>query len=185
MKLAPFLLLFVSSVLGLAACGGGTADVGGTPGGGTSPAPGGTSTATPATPAAPDPVVGIYHLSQVDATNLELRADGTYRWTIEGCDFGGGQCGYWKKALSGEVMLSAGDADLEWSWDGSFKQKMRWLSVTKTADGVRVVGETSSSQKVTQDWKTGRSCAVCGGNLGPTGQKECTEPLPEVCTSTR
>lgn len=168
--LAPLVL-----VTALAACTGGATPIGDEP---TSPA---ASAPTESTPTAPDPVVGVYHLSQVDATNLQLDADGTFRWTIEGCDFGGGQCGTWTKNASGEIMLSAGDAELEWSWDGSFRQGMRWLRVSKTADGVHVEGETTSSEHVTQEWEAGRSCAVCGGNLGPTGQNECTDPLPDVC----
>lgn len=171
-RLLPSALLPVATAL--AACTGGA-----TPIGDQASAP--ASAPGDATPAAPDPVVGVYHLSQVDATNLQLDADGTFRWTIEGCDYGGGQCGRWTKDAAGEIMLSAGDAELEWSWDGSFKQGMRWLRVSKTSDGVHVEGETTSSEHVRQEWKAGRACAVCGGNLGPTGQSECNDPLPDVC----
>jgi hypothetical protein len=173
MKRVPFFFLLAASAVVFGACGGGV--------------DGGASSETagnaPNAPEPPDPVLGTYHLTQVDATNLQLTADGVYRWTIEGCDFGGGQCGHWTKNDKGEILLTA--ERLEWSWDGSFKQSMRWLKVKPTAEGVHIEGETDAYEHVEQDWAKGRSCAVCGGNLGPTGQKLCDAPLPDVCLGTR
>jgi hypothetical protein len=127
------------------------------------------------------PALGTYHLDQVDATNLDIRADGSYQWSIEGCDFGGGQCGTWKQNDAGNLVLESGSAEIEWSYDGSFKQPLRTLSVKKNGEDVSVVGETKDGKTFTQSWKKGRSCAVCGGNLGPTGQEACSTPLPKVC----
>lgn len=147
-------------------------------GGSTSATPAGSSgTATDA-----EALVGTYRLDQVDATNLEIRADGFYQWSIEGCDFGGGQCGTWKTDASGNVVLESGDADIEWSYGGSFKQIVRTIQLKKSGDDVTVLGVTDTGKSFEQSWKKGRSCAVCGGNLGPTGQEACATPLPKICT---
>jgi hypothetical protein len=138
--------------------------------------------ATPSSPVAPDSLVGTYHLTQVDATNLQIRADGTYTWTIEGCDFGGGQCGTWRSGLGGTVILEADKDEMEWTHDGSFKQRVQTLRVEKDGTkGVTVQGITSDGQAFRQSWSAGRACAICGGNLGPTGQETCDAPLPDVC----
>lgn len=154
----------VASACLASACGGGTGK----------PASGATLSAAPLP-------LGTYHLDQVDATNLDLRADGTYQWSIEGCDFGGGQCGTWKQDDAGNLLLTGGSAEIVWTFEGSFKQPMRTLAVKKDGEDVTVVGETKGGKQVSQKWKKGRRCAVCGGNVGPTGQEACDTPLPNVC----
>jgi hypothetical protein len=175
-----FLTSCLSLSLLLSACGGSVeqASVTGEPRSSTP-----TKEAAPsAPPSAPTDLVGIYHLTQVDATNLELRADGTYTWTIEGCDFGGGQCGTWKAGLGGAVVLEADKDEMEWMHDGSFKRRVKTLRVEKDgAKGVTVQGITDDGEAFKQSWSAGRACAICGGNLGPTGQEECDAPLPDVC----
>jgi hypothetical protein len=38
----------------------------------------------------------MYHLvDRVDATSLELKGDGTFRWLMQGCDFGYRESGRW------------------------------------------------------------------------------------------
>jgi hypothetical protein len=146
---------------------------------------GGTTTPSESAPGSPEaeaPTVGVYHLDQVDATNLEIRADGAFQWTIEGCDFGGGQCGSWEKK-DGKLVLSGGPPGLEWSHDGSFKAKLRALVVTRDGDDLLVAGQTETGESFTQTWKKGRSCAICGGQLGPTGQELCDAPLPSKCAN--
>ena len=58
---------------------------------------------------------------------------------------------------------------------------MQTLTVKKNGDDVTVLGVTDAGKAFEQSWKKGRSCAVCGGNLGPTGQEACSAPLPKVC----
>jgi hypothetical protein len=168
MSTRAFALVLLPTLV-LAACGGAAA----TPDSSSAPAP------------SSSPAPGIYHLDQVDATNLEIYPDGTYAWSIEGCDFGGGQCGAWKPNQVGNLVLSAGSADLEWSYGGSFRQKLASAMVVKKGDDLEVVGETDDGERFTQTWRRGRSCAVCGdtasGSLGPVGQQECDEPLPSIC----
>ncbi|MFX8680882.1 hypothetical protein ABTM69_19740, partial [Acinetobacter baumannii] len=48
----------------------------------------------PAPDAAPQPTP-IYHLSQIDETNIALLPNGTFVWRIFGCDFSGGGDGRW------------------------------------------------------------------------------------------
>jgi len=160
----------LSLFLLLAACGGSTSSAPS----GSSGSSGSSGTSTP------DSFVGIYHLDQVDATNLELRADGLYQWSIEGCDFGGGQCGTWKADDEGNIVLESGSAAVEWSYDGSFKQVVQTLTIKKNGGDVTVLGVTDKGKSFEQSWKKGRSCAICG-NVGPTGQEECSAPLPKVC----
>lgn len=162
----------LSFFLLLAACGGSTES---TPTGSS-----GSSGSSGATPTAAE-LVGTYHLAQVDATNLDVRADGTYQWSIEGCDFGGGQCGTWKTNEEGALVLESGGADIEWSYGGSFRQVMQTLTVKKNGEDVTVFGVTKTGKSFEQSWTKGRSCALCGGNLGPTGQEACLTPLPKVC----
>ncbi len=162
LRALPLLLLLV-------ACGGST-DATPT---GSSGSSGGTATGAA--------LVGTYHLSEVDATNLDVRSDGTYQWSIEGCDFGGGQCGTWTTKDEGTIVLESGGADIEWSYGGSFRQVVKTLTVKKNGEDVTVVGVTSAGESFEQPWTKGRSCAVCGGSLGPTGQEACGTPLPKVC----
>lgn len=154
---------------------------------------GATSTGSSAAPAedggvletAPDESVtstfGIWHRAQVDATNLEIKADGTFRWTIEGCDFGGGDCGVWKAHPEGGIVLrpAAGDTSFEWMGSG-FRDAASALRVTRVGDTVVIRG-TVGGEVRDQKWELGRVCAQCGGTLGPTGQNACDVPLPDVC----
>jgi hypothetical protein len=160
----------------LVACGSATDSTvtssGGSSGVAPSPAP---SSASPDTT-----LLNVYHLDQVDATNLELRPDGSFQWTIEGCDFGGGQCGGWTKK-NDAFVLSGGPSGLEWSYGSSFKERVTALEASRAGDDLVVSGVTASGEAFTQTWKKGRSCALCGGTLGPTGQAACRDPLPSVC----
>ena len=167
--------LFFAAPLVLVACGGSTEPTA-TSSSSSSGSSGQETSKTSAAAAA----IGIYHLDQVDATNLEIRADGAFQWTIEGCDFGGGQCGSWTEA-NGKLALSGGPPGLEWSHDGSFKARVTDIVVTKTGEDLLVSGLTKDGRAFTQTWKKGRSCAICGGQLGPTGQQECSTPLPREC----
>lgn len=132
--------------------------------------------------------VGTWHLQQVDATNLEIKSDGTFRWSIEGCDFGGGDCGTWTLDPDGLGIRLNGtrEGGFTWSSDGSFKTPVTSLRVTRTNDASAVLvtdPNDASASKPSQRWESGRVCAICGGNLGPTGQQKCSEPLPDVCAS--
>lgn len=175
--------LFASLSLSFLACGGavdGASSTGSSGGSsGAAPAP---SSPTKEGARPPAGVVGVFHLSRVDATNLEIRADGFYKWSIEGCDFGGGQCGYWKTGEGGKSIILDGGPATEWSHDGSFKARVTQLRVTPDGQGgVEVQGITTGAESFRQTWEGGRVCAVCGGSLGPTGQEACDAPLPDIC----
>src|SRR5260221_5075223 len=125
-------------------------------------------------------LVGVYHHAQVDATNLDLRDDGTFVWTIAGCDFGGGGCGTWTDDGRGLTLTSSGGKPLMWSHDGSFQFAIDWAVVTKTDTGVSVTARPADgSADFTDTWSTGRVCPICTSG-GPSGQKSCDAALPDA-----
>ncbi len=130
---------------------------------------------------------GTYHLpDQADASNLVLDADGTFRWTIEGCDLGGGDCGTWKRSQPHTIVLqpSPGKASFQWSSGGGISPTTA-LNVSSNAGSADLVIEVpqKGEKPTVARWKPGRVCAVCGGGAGPTGQKACTDavPVPAQC----
>lgn len=134
--------------------------------------------AAPATAATA--LVGVYHHAQVDATNLDLRDDGTFVWTIAGCDFAGGGCGTWTDDGRALTLRSSNGKPLTWSHDGSFVFRIDWAVVTKTDDGASVTARPSDgSPDFTDTWKAGRVCPICSGG-GPSGERECNEALPDA-----
>jgi hypothetical protein len=183
---------FIASffVLALVACGGSAESVTDPS---SSPAPSGSSSQSPGTsenPESPegpyyasDPTqAGVFHKEQVDATNLRIDSNYHFEWTISGCDFGGGDEGRWESHSEGGIVLlpNTGKPYFEWSHEG-FKDRAVSLRLTHEGDDVKITGSMEDGSVITQTWKGGCACAVCGGNLGPTGQEECKAPLPEIC----
>ncbi|MBX3191064.1 MAG: hypothetical protein KF819_28970 [Labilithrix sp.] len=166
----PFSLLFV-----LGACGGTTSE------GASAPSESISGSAQAAPSESVSTTFGIWHREQVDATNLEIKPDGTFLWSIEGCDFGGGGCGRWQADAEGIVLQPLeGNVSFEWSHQG-FKDRVRFIRIKREGETVAIRGMIVDGESFTQTWKSGRSCAICGGSLGPTGQEACSTPLPAVC----
>jgi len=156
-------------------------------GGSTEPAP--TSSSSPSaspsgTPATNDPAAfeGVFHHEQVDATNLRIDSDGHFHWTIEGCDFSGGDEGRWKAHPEGGILLEPANGYdyFEWS-SGGFRDRAVALRLTLEGDVLTVKGTMDNGEPISQTWKAGCVCPVCGGNLGPTGQNNCPSPTPDIC----
>ncbi len=122
---------------------------------------------------ATDDIVGAFHLPppQVDAVNLSLISDGTLRWTISGCDFGGDEIGRW--VIDGDVVRlqpADGRSELYWVDDVSFRNRVPTLEAMIEGNVLHVVGTG-----IDQRWQRGVICPVCGtpGYEGPSGLEEC------------
>jgi hypothetical protein len=117
---------------------------------------------------------GVYHLEgQVDALNFQLAADGTFHATACGCDFYGETVGRWRRDGTEIVFTPQAAAPTIW-----------WVGLNRVP---QVTGQLTAHEiivregTVLQRWLPGRVCSVCGGTLGPTGQRSCPEPLPKEC----
>ena len=172
-------------VLALVACGGSAES---TSSSSPSPSPSGSSSSEPPGTEGPPysskpDEAGVFHKEQVDATNLRIDSNFHFAWTISGCDFGGGDEGRWESHSEGGILLlpNTGSEFFEWSHEG-FKDRALSLRLTHEGTDVKITGKMEDGSIITQTWKGGCACAVCGGNLGPTGQETCKAPLPEICT---
>ncbi len=95
---------------------------------------------------------------------------------------GGGGCGIWKKTQPNGIVLLPADGQTEFSWIDRGVHADDQVRVTTDASGELIVEVPEPGEKPTFDrWKKGRVCAECGGNLGPTGQQACTEPVERRC----
>lgn len=180
---------FITSffLLALVACGGSESSSSTSPSSSPAPAPSDSSGTGPGTEgpgnysSKPDEA-GVFHKEQVDATNLRIDSNFHFAWTISGCDFGGGAEGRWESHPDGGIVLlpSTGSTFFEWSHEG-FRDHATSLRLTHDGDTVKIAGSMEDGSTITQTWKSGCACAVCGGNLGPTGQETCKAPLPDIC----
>lgn len=133
--------------------------------------------AAPPRDAAPQPTP-VFHLSQVDETNIALLPNGAFVWRIFGCDFSGGGDGRWV-ALGPKhyQLLPSKGTTLEWPGKGGVG------AVTSVDVEVMPTGELHThtlavTGPLDQIWQPGRVCAVCGG-LGPSGQPViCSDAFP-------
>jgi hypothetical protein len=124
-------------------------------------------------------MIGSWSLpGHVDATNLEIRADGTFVWDIDGCDFGGGGEGRWRTdpvvGPPGAFIFEPprGQATFDWMDDVTFRLPVASLRVARNGDHLSVSGD-DRGKPFTQTWDPGSVCPNCGGQLGPTGQRKC------------
>jgi hypothetical protein len=117
---------------------------------------------------------GVYHAeNQVDALNVQLNPDGTFHATFCGCDYDGAAAGRWRRDGDGIVLLPPPGAET-FFWIGVGRVgELRGRLTPQTI----LVGEGGAAEP----WAPGRVCPVCGGSLGPTGQRSCPEPLPKEC----
>jgi hypothetical protein len=127
---------------------------------------------------------GTYHLDRDDATNLELRADGTFRWSLEACDLHAGDCGTWAAVGSGFELRPGNGKSFSWVVGSSFANETSLLKIEpgSTPDRVIISGRAGQTD-ARQEWKRGRICPVCGSQLplGPSGTRACTDPIPWNC----
>lgn len=124
-------------------------------------------------------LLGTFHYEGIpDAANLVVREDGTFAWSLEGCDFGGNNCGRWRRDGDALLLEPSGDAKhLGWLEDRCNLH----VRITRGDDDSIVV----DSGGHVRTWKRGALCAVCGPE-GPTALQACSEPrVPPQCTQTR
>ncbi len=117
----------------------------------------------------------LHEVDGIDSTNLWLNEDGSFVWTINGCDFSGGGLGRWSVVSDSEITLLPPEGEDAFLWldDISFMNEVE--SVTLTPADTGFVADASDNS--TTRWATGASCADCGGDMGPTGQDECEQPF--------
>lgn len=137
-------------------------------------------------PPGPD-LLGVYHLPSeegatvVDAVNLQLDEDGTFAWTVEGCDYCSGDRGVWKEAGQALVLSPRSGTSLRWFHGVTFKFAVKEVRV-EAGEGpgaIRVTGISEEMQEAfVQDWPAGRMCPNCDSGLGPDGFALCDDPLP-------
>jgi len=127
----------------------------------------------------------IYHLEgAVDAVNLVVVPDGSFFWTINGCDFFGGDCAVWTKH-GVDIELRPTDARLLFRWvqGGSFATEVVRVTLRPAGpDQVTADGVTTGGTAFKQLWSLGQICPSCGG-MGPTALYPCSDPLlpPAPC----
>jgi len=121
---------------------------------------------------------GVFHHDAVDAVNLRINDDGTFKWTIYGCDFGASVEGVWTRSGDRIVLRSADGAQLDWSNAGSFRFPVDYVEVVAVDGQLDVTGKTNlGGVAFEQTWPSGGVCVACGGQLGPTGQCACADPF--------
>ena len=132
------------------------------------------------------PLVGTYHLPGKNAHNLVLAADGTFRWSVEGCSFIGGDNGRWQPVADGVVLWPRGTGWLErdpsprflWGRAGFFAHQVDRLLVRAGPDGsVRIEG-TVGGEHIDERWSRGRVCVPC--KTTPRVAVTCDAPVPTV-----
>mgnify|MGYP003450011018 CR=1 FL=1 len=121
------------------------------------------------------PALGLHHLpNRVDATNLELREDDAFRWSLAGCDTFGGGSGRIEHEPQTIIALVPEPGRATFSWPGSIAvsltNRVRLQVLEDHLTELRDNGEAG------QSWLPGGVCAVCGGKLGPSGQEACEDP---------
>jgi hypothetical protein len=149
-------------------------------GGGQPPSPSSGTGATPAgspAPAASHPLVGTYNLQAVDAINLVIEPDGTFRWHIHGCDFFGGDCGTWSASAGGLVLEPRAGAKLQWVDDVGVSAVQGTLVLQPGPGRGTIVTGTVAGNSLRQTWNPGRVCATCREG-SPVALHPCDEPVP-------
>lgn len=119
----------------------------------------------------------VYLTDSVDAVNLSLDTDGSFRIFVDGCDYFGCESGVWTLELD-DVVLRPPEGAGWVDWPGSPAAPS--MRLTRGTDGVvySLVDETSD-EKLT--WERGTICPRCTASPGPGGFCRCAEPLPATC----
>lgn len=128
-------------------------------------------------------VPGVYHREGiVDAVNVQVDADGTYYGTLCGCDFGGTGRGRWEREGLTLVFLPE-EPERDALFGLTDLLNVSELRATLHPGGFTIARPAEYGDIFqSQSWVPGRVCPECGrGSLGPTGLRQCDEPLPTEC----
>ena len=128
-----------------------------------------------AAPAAPVPAwaVGVFHPAShfADAVNLMILEEGTFGWSISGCDFGADDHGTAQVTTHGELVLRPLPGRTTFDWMDPVGRLPVESVVLRPADGGGLLSESSLGELV---WAPGGICPVCcRGWLGPCGLEPC------------
>lgn len=131
----------------------------------------------------PPGLAGVFHQEGLlDEVNFRMEPNGTFRWTIYGCDFCSGGEGRWESGTNGVTLLSAsGQPRFNWIVHPSFLAPVDSVVITEDAGGFvadGIVHWQDGDKPFHQSWPRGRICAQCGF-LGPTGLVGCDEPVSQ------
>lgn len=121
----------------------------------------------------PDAYLGIHHRETTGtAYNLEINADGTARWQLDGCDYLDGS-ELRASMEDGALTLRSADGSPTFSFAGDVVQSVR---IVAEESGVRV---TWGGPPQIEIWPTGAVCPSCGGgSLVPVAPPAaCAEPF--------
>jgi hypothetical protein len=121
----------------------------------------------------PNQLIGWFHRPQkIDAINLEILPDGTFRWHSNGCDYANGDEGLWRQEGNLLVLNSRNGKGFYWS-AGSMTTKVLEVHIKPHGEGITTITNRDDSPQL---WEFGAVCAQCeGAKFGPTG-------MPKVCT---
>ena len=130
-------------------------------------------------------VPGVYHQEGVvDAVNVQLNAEGTYYGTVCGCDFSGTGRGRWEREGLTLVFLPE-EPEQDALFELTDLLNTTELRATLHSGGFTIAQPPEHGDIFQrQSWVPGRVCPKCGGGsyrLGPTGLRQCDEPLPTGC----
>lgn len=115
----------------------------------------------------------FYRPQKIDAMNLAILPNGTFRWHVDGCDYADGGKGLWRQEGDMLVFYSRDGKGFTWS-DGSMRTKVLEVHVKTHSAGILTT--ITNRDNTPQLWEFGAVCAQCeGAKFGPTG-------LPKVCT---
>jgi hypothetical protein len=139
------------------------------------------------------PFVGTYHLvdeHRGGAHNLQIKANGTFLWSVEGCDSIGGDNGYWEPTGDGIALRPRGtgwlvrDPSPDFRWEGADglpTHRVRQLVVRAGADGSVIVSGDLEQAPIEERWIAGEVCAPCASRHAKPGPLvACSRPLPFV-----
>ncbi len=141
------------------------------------------------TPTPPNPTTGarVYNIGDaaLDAINVSLDADGTFRFLFDECDARATACGVWTSEKDGFVLKSNPNLDTNMFqfFDGKNLVMATSVSISLNSDKgtVKVSGTTGDgSAFATATWNEGQVCAQCGRE-GPSAVVACTTPLAVQC----
>lgn len=141
-------------------------------------------------PEVPAAFAGYFHLVEedaVDLVNLRLAEDETFRWMIEGCDFGAIVTGRWSTTDDGVLLAPAEGQELTWVHDVTYAFPVDEVELTVGDQDLIATARVGGDVVFTQTWAAGGACAACGPppDLGPTGQCTCDDPFAASTCSAR
>jgi len=129
----------------------------------------------------------VYNIgdSALDAINVSLDPDGTFRFLFDECDARATACGVWTSQKDGFVLSSDPKLDTNTFqfFDGTKLVRATSVAISLISDKgtVKITGATADGSTFeTSVWNEGQVCAQCGRE-GPSAVVACTTPLPVTC----